>query len=348
MEKFYYKLHTFGCQMNEYDSQVIASTLNSMGGIPVETDSAADLIILNTCCVRDSADQKIYGRLGQYKAQKRKNPGLIIAVLGCLAQKDKDALQRRFSHVDLVLGTQNLKDLPGVLEEVWKGSSLVLAKEDGADFVTPLHRESSATAYVTISIGCDCFCTYCIVPYVRGRLISRPFQEIVEEVEKLARQGFIEIFLLGQNVNTYGNDLPGRPTFTDLLKRLNRVESIKRIRFTSPHPGDFAPELIDAIGSLDKVCNWVHLPIQSGSDSVLEKMNRKYDTARYEQIVTELRKKVPGITISTDIIVGFPGETEAEFRESLDFIKRMDFDQAFMFAYSIRKGTAAARMGGHH
>jgi len=333
--------------MNEYDSEVIAASVESMGAIPTGSEKEADIIILNTCCVRKNADTKVYGRLGQYKSLKKEKPDLTIVVCGCLAQKDKETLRKIHPHVDLVLGTHNLQSLVPLIKEVREKKPVVRVSEEGASFLSPNPRKSGVTAYIPISIGCDCFCTFCIVPYVRGRLKSRPFEEIVMEAEKLVALGFIEIILLGQNVNTYGADLPGKPSFTSLLEAINSINGIKRIRFTSPHPKDFQDDLIAALGRLENVCRSVHLPLQAGSDTVLKRMNRRYNTAHYENIVNSLRKSVPGIAISTDLIAGFPGETDHEYAEGLEFIKKMQFDQAFMFAYSPREGTAAAKMEGH-
>ena len=342
-----YKLLTFGCQMNEYDSEVIASLVESLGGVPVEKEEDADIILFNTCCVRKKADSKVYGRLGKYKELKRENPDLIIVVTGCLAQKDGAEMIKRFPHVDIVLGTHNLQELVPLLQEAGESGSVTRVDEEGAQFLNPAPRKQGLTGYIPISIGCDCFCTYCIVPYVRGRLKSRPLSQVVAEAEKLVKEGFKEIFLLGQNVNTYGFDLEDKPTFTTLLNEINNIEGVRRIRFTSPHPKDFSPELIKAIGSLENVCECVHLPLQSGSDRVLKLMNRKYDRQRYREIVRALREEEPTLSFSTDIIAGFPGETAEDFEESLEFIKEMQFDQAFMFAYSLRDGTAAATMPNH-
>ncbi len=333
--------------MNEYDSEVIASAVESLGGIPVEREEDADIILFNTCCVRKKADSKVYGRLGRYKELKRENPDLIIAVTGCLAQKDGKEMIRRFPHIDIVLGTHNLQELVPLLLEAGESRSIARVDEEGAQFLTPAPRKPGLTGYIPISIGCDCFCTYCIVPYVRGRLKSRPLRQVVVEAERLVKEGFKEIFLLGQNVNTYGFDLEDKPTFTMLLEEINNIEGVKRIRFTSPHPKDFSPDLIKAVGRLENLCESVHLPLQSGSDRVLELMNRHYDRQRYREIVQALRKEEPNLSFSTDIIAGFPGETAEDFEESLEFIREMQFDQAFMFAYSLRDGTAAATMPNH-
>jgi len=342
-----YKLLTYGCQMNEYDSEVIAGAVESMGAMPIEMAADADIILFNTCCVRKNADNKVYGRLGQYKKLKNENPDLVIVVTGCLAQKDGESMLKRFPQVDLVIGTHNLHELVPLLEQVLQGKHIARVDDRGARFLNPVERKDNITGYIPISIGCDCFCTFCIVPYVRGRLKSRPPHEILAETERLVSLGFKEIFLLGQNVNTYGFDLPDKPTFTELLGQVNNVNGVRRIRFTSPHPKDFSLELIESLGEMKNVCESVHLPLQSGNDRVLKLMNRKYTTKRYREIMEGLRKSVPDIAISTDIIVGFPGETVENFEESLEFIKRAQFDQAFMFAYSLRDGTAAAKMPDH-
>lgn len=333
--------------MNEYDSEVIAGAVESMGGIPVERDEEADMIVYNTCCVRKNADNKVYGRIGQQKHLKEQNPDLMIIVTGCLAQKDGEEMLRRFPQVDLVVGTHNLQDLIPLIEEAREKGRTARIDKDGAAFLNPQVRKGNVTAFIPVSIGCDCYCTYCIVPYVRGRLKSRPLEEIVLEAERMTALGFKEIFLLGQNVNTYGFDLPGTPSFSCLLKEIDGIKGVNRIRFTSPHPKDFPQELISAVAELPSVCESVHLPLQSGSDRVLKLMNRKYDTKRYRQIVEGLRRESPGIAISTDLIVGFPGETDEDFRDSMEFIREMQYDQAFMFAYSLRDGTAAAKMPGH-
>ncbi|MCE1248401.1 MAG: tRNA (N6-isopentenyl adenosine(37)-C2)-methylthiotransferase MiaB [Firmicutes bacterium] len=342
-----YRILTYGCQMNEYDSEVIASVLDNMGGAPVETDDEADIIILNTCCVRKTADNKVYGRLGQYKQLKDQKPDCMIIVAGCLAQKDKEGLAKKYPHIDLVLGTHNLRELPQLIEEIRGKGPVVRTDDQGAAFLSPSVRKGTTSAYIPISIGCDCFCTYCIVPYVRGRLQSRPVEEILIEAEKLAAQGFMEIFLLGQNVNSYGFDLPGQPRFWELLEKLDAIKGVSRIRFTSPHPKDFPPELVKAVAELPSVCECIHLPLQAGSNRVLKLMNRRYTREQYLDIIEDLRARIPGVALSTDLIVGFPGETEEDFEEGLEFIRKIEFDQAFMFAYSLRDGTAAEKMPGH-
>lgn len=338
-----YKLLTYGCQMNDYDSEVIASLIESTGAYPVEKAESADIIILNTCCVRKSADNKVYGRLGQYKQLKRENPDLLIVVAGCLAEKDGDNLIKKYPQVDLVMGPRNLYQIVSLIEQA-KNEKVVCPNQDSAVFLNPLSRNGKITGYIPVSVGCDCFCTFCIVPYVRGRLKSRPAGEIVAEAERLVKQGFGEIYLLGQNVNTYGFDLPGKPTFAELLEKVNDIKGIRRIRFISPHPKDFHPDLIKAVGKLENVCKSVHLPLQSGSNRILKLMNRKYNREQYLEIVCGLREEVPDIAISTDFIVGFPGETNEDFEETLNMVRDIQFNQAFMFAYSLRDGTAAAKM----
>ncbi|MCD4783965.1 MAG: tRNA (N6-isopentenyl adenosine(37)-C2)-methylthiotransferase MiaB [Candidatus Eremiobacteraeota bacterium] len=338
-----YKLLTYGCQMNDYDSEVISSLVESTGAYPVEKPEDADIIIFNTCCVRESADNKVYGRLGQYKILKKENPNLLIVVAGCLAEKDGEKMIKKFPQVDLVVGPRNAYRIVSLIEQA-KKKKIVCLNQDDAVFLNPLSRSGNITGYIPVSVGCDCFCTYCIVPYVRGRLKSRPAGEIVAEAERLVKQGFGEIFLLGQNVNSYGFDLPGKPTFAELLEKINGIDGIRRIRFVSPHPKDFHPDLIKAVGKLENVCKSVHLPMQSGSNRILKLMNRKYDREQYLKIIHGLRKEVPEIALSTDIIVGFPGETNEDFEETLDIVRDVQFDLAFMFAYSPRDGTAAAKI----
>jgi len=320
--------------------------MESAGAYPVEDAESADIIIFNTCCVRKSADNKVYGRLGQYKQLKRRNPALLIVVAGCLAEKDGEEMIEKYPQVDLVMGPRNVHQIISLIEQAKKEKTVCLNNEDVA-FLNPLSRTGNITGYIPVSIGCDCFCTFCIVPYVRGRLKSRPVKEIVDEAEKLVKQGGGEIFLLGQNVNTYGFDLPGKPTFAQLLEKVNDIEGIRRIRFTSPHPKDFHPDLVKAVGRLENVCKSVHLPLQSGSDRILKLMNRKYNRKQYLDIIESLRNEVPDIAISTDLIVGFPGETDEDFEDTLEMVRNIQYDQAFMFAYSPRDGTAAAKMPNH-
>ncbi len=341
-----YHILTLGCQKNEYDSQVIAGLIASAGYTePAEIENA-DLIVLNTCCIRNKADVKVYGRLGQYADLKLQNPNLIIVVAGCLAQKDGKRLLSRFRHVNLVIGTRNLELLPHYLEETARtGKRRFLCDMKDMNFEhLPVLRDSSCCAWIPISEGCDCHCTYCIVPFVRGTMVSRTPENILDDVREFVSSGGLEITLLGQNVNAYGKDNPAFGNFASLLTAINGIEGLKRIRFTSPHPANFGEDFIRTMASLDKVCEHVHLPLQSGDDLVLRRMGRNYTTQDFKSIVEMLRKYIPGIAITTDIIVGFPGETAAQFENTLSFIKEIRLDGAFMFAYSEREGTAAVKM----
>ncbi|MEW6189788.1 MAG: tRNA (N6-isopentenyl adenosine(37)-C2)-methylthiotransferase MiaB [Actinomycetota bacterium] len=344
-EKFLVK--TFGCQMNKHDSERIAGMLVQEGYEPARRVEEADIIIFNTCCVRKHAEDRLYGQVGALKSLKRKKPNLIIAVGGCLAQKDGREIQERATHVDLVFGTHNLSSLPNLIRqvrensakicEIWKEPKILPTK-------LPSLREHRYFTWVTITIGCNNFCSYCIVPYVRGREISRPMQDIHSEVRKLAQEGVIEITLLGQNVNSYGRDLYGKGQFSTLLRELDKIPGIKRIRFTTSHPRDLSDEIIKAVAECDKVCEHFHLPVQAGSDRILKLMNRGYTKDRYLEMVRKIRETIPECSITTDIMVGFPGETEEDFQETLDLVEKARFDQAFTFIYSPRPGTPAAEI----
>lgn len=339
-----FSITTFGCQMNEYDSEVIAATLESLGCYPVEPDAEADIVVFNTCCVRENADVKVYGRLGHLKDHRRRNPNGMVVVAGCLAQKDAESFRQRFPQIDVVLGTHNLKSLGEAVQAVAAtGQPEVRLKWGGADLELSASRRGLITASVPVSMGCDEFCTFCIVPFVRGRLKSRPLENIVKEVEHLGRRGYKEVMLLGQNVNTYGFDLDPVVDFGDLLVAL-RDSPVARIRFTSPHPKDFSQKVLDAIASVPQVVEHIHLPLQSGDNEVLRRMRRPYSREQYLDLVDRIRATIPGVALTTDVIVGFPTETEAEFENTLDLVRRVRFDNAFMFAYSARKGTAAARL----
>lgn len=340
-----YFLFTYGCQMNEFDSEVIAAAMERLGCHPAADPVGADLVLFNTCCVREKADLKVYGRLGQVTAWKRDNPRLLAVVLGCLAQKDGEELRRRFPQVDLVVGTFQLDGLEELVKEAWESRiPAVRVEQKERSLELSARRRSRIKAWVPVSVGCDCACTYCIVPRVRGNMRSRPPEAVAAQVEDLARQGFLEFTLLGQNVNAYGHDLPGRPGFARLLRALNEISAVRRIRFTSPHPRDFDAQLVAAIRDLPAVCQQVHLPVQSGDDVVLRRMGRGYTSADYLALVESLRRQIPGIALSTDFIVGFPGESRAQFEHTLDLVRQVRFDHAFMFAYSPRQGTAALRL----
>lgn len=344
-----YQILTWGCQMNLHDTEVISGVLQKIGYCPAENLKEADIIILNTCCVRENAERKVYGRLGHLKQFKQRKPHLIIGICGCMVQQPHvvEYIKEHLPYVDLIFGIHNVHKLPQLIENVRLANMPVI--ETGGDYSSveenlPIEREDKIKAWVTITYGCNNFCTYCIVPYVRGREKSRKPEDIIKEVEELAKQGFKEINLLGQNVNSYGRDLGGEVTFPALLRRLNEIDGIERIRFTTSHPKDLSDELIEAMRDCEKVCEHIHLPVQAGSNKVLQAMNRRYTREHYMNLIEKLRNAIPDIAISTDIIVGFPGETEEDFQDTLDLVKRVEFDQAFMFAYSKRKGTPAAEM----
>lgn len=343
-----YYLATYGCQMNVYDSEVITATLEGLSCYPVESPQDADVIVFNTCCVRENADMKVYGRLGEFKSLKKRRAELLLVVAGCLAQKDGEAMLEQFPHVDLVLGTHNLRDLRDQLLDVRATRKpRVHVAQEGADMELPARRASSFQAWVPISVGCDEFCTFCIVPQVRGRLRSRPAASVRREVKKLASQGFVEITLLGQNVNTYGEDLEPKMDFADLLWSLADVEGVRRLRFTSPHPRNFSPRVLDAMADIASVCEHIHLPLQAGDNTVLRRMNRPYTREHFMELTRSIRQRIPDMVISTDIIVGFPGETEEQFENTLDLVQQVQFDHAYMFAYSSRAGTASLKLPGH-
>jgi len=343
-----YFLTTYGCQMNVYDSEVIAATLDSLACYPVEAPDDADVIVFNTCCVRENADLKVYGRLGEFKPLKKKRPDMMIVVAGCLAQKDGEAMLARFPHVDLILGTHNLRDLRDRLLEIRETRvPMVHVEQKGADLELPVRRANRFQAQIPISVGCDEYCTFCIVPFVRGRLKSRPWQSVVTEAKRLAAEGYRELMLLGQNVNAYGDDLEPPMDFADLLRRVGDVAGISRLRFTSPHPRNFSDRVLDAMAEIPMVCEHVHMPLQAGDDHVLRRMNRPYTREHFMDLARRIRARIPGVAISTDIIVGFPGETEEQFENTLDVVRQVQFDHAYMFAYSQRAGTPAMRINDH-
>lgn len=348
-------IRTFGCQMNEHDSEMIAGLLEADGMVPADSPDGVDLIVLNTCTIRENADTKLYGYLGSLKRDKMANPNLRIAVGGCSAQKERDTIRQRAEWVDVVFGTHNVHRVVDLLDradewgpvtEIFEGPPSVTDIPSGL----PMVRESGHSAWVTITVGCNNSCTFCIVPIVRGPEVSRRPGDIIREVEGLAAQGVREITLLGQNVNSYGRDLDlnGRsPLFADLLRRVGAVEGIKRIRYTSPHPKDFRDDVAHAMAETEAVCEQIHFPLQSGSDRILAAMHRGYTAERFIGKLEMMRSIVPDLAASTDVIVGFPGETESDFQATLDVMKRARFDNAFMFQFSPRPGTRAAEMDGH-
>ncbi len=344
-----FHIKTFGCQMNENDSEKISGMLKALG-YQEETDvNKAGLVILNTCSIRENADERVFGNIGAFKTVKKTNPDLILAVCGCMMQQPEIVNQiiTKYPQVDLIFGTHNLHQVPELLNNYQvNGNRLIEVWEDSDTIVEdlPVDRKYPFKGFVTIMNGCNNFCTYCIVPYTRGREVSRQPDKIFDEVNKLVDDGCIEITLLGQNVNSYGNDLGDTVNFAKLLRKLNIIDKLKRIRFMTSHPKDLTDDVIDAIAECDKVCNYIHLPIQSGSTRILKAMNRKYTQENILDRVNKIREKIPGVAITTDIIVGFPGETEADFLETLKVIKHCQFDSAFTFLYSIRTGTPAATM----
>ncbi len=344
-----YLIRTFGCQMNEHDSEKIAGLLMGDGMTPTEDLDQAGVVVFNTCAIRENADNRLYGNLGHLKPLKERHPGLRIVVAGCLAQKDQGAIQARAPWVDVVVGTHALPQLLELLAAAEHDGPQMDVREATEVFpgALPAARHDNFRAWVSIAPGCDNACTFCIVPLVRGPQRSRTIGDILAEVQGLARRGVVEITLLGQNVNTFGRDLtvPGssrRPLFADLLREVGAIDGIRRVRFTSPHPHDFTPDVIDAMVATPSVCEHIHFPLQSGSDRVLEAMKRSYRRDRYLGWLERIRSAIPDIAVSTDVIVGFPGETEDDFLCTLDVVERARFDSAYMFQYSPRPGTRAA------
>jgi tRNA-2-methylthio-N6-dimethylallyladenosine synthase len=346
MNKFYHIIN-FGCQMNEHDSEKLAGLLEAQNYKPAAEPEQADVILLNTCCIREKAEQKALSLLGRFKALKEKNPGLIIGVCGCMAQSRGAEILRRAPYTDLVLGTHNLQHLPQLLNQAiaQKKSQVELLEQPlPLSSGLPVSRRNPYQAWVTIMEGCDNYCAYCVVPYVRGRERSRPLKDILAEVQQLADNGCREITLLGQNVNSYGRNLENGAGFPRLLEQLNRISGIQRIRFVTSHPKDLSPLLIQTMADLPKVCEHLHLPLQSGSDKVLQAMNRRYTLDEYLSKIQLLKKLIPDISLTTDIIVGFPGETEYDFEQTLKALELVQFDSLFSFIYSDRPHTAASRL----
>ncbi|MDC0245369.1 MiaB/RimO family radical SAM methylthiotransferase [Acidimicrobiaceae bacterium] len=373
-----YTVRTYGCQMNEHDSERIAGLLEADGLTLANTDEEADVIVLNTCCIRENADNKLYGALGNLKTLKEERPNMQIAVAGCLAQKDREIIQQKAGHVDVVFGTHNVHRAIDLLAEARLNGPVIevleeVVQEESELFPSalPTRREEDHSALVTLQIGCDNSCAFCIVPSVRGPEISRPFGQLIDEIGSLASEGVTEITLLGQNVNSYGRDLTMklrqqessstdqitageiwaldesrrlRPLFADLLRAVGKVEGIERIRFTSPHPKDLRPETIAAMADVDEVCEHLHLPLQSGSDRILASMHRGYTAERYLQRLNQARNQIRDLAVTTDIIVGFPGETEEDFVQTLEIVAEVGFDSAYTFIFSPRPGTEAAEM----
>jgi tRNA-2-methylthio-N6-dimethylallyladenosine synthase len=340
---------TYGCQMNEHDSEKLLAMLDAMGYDTTEDSTEADLVIYNTCAVRENAELKVYGNLGHLKSQKEKNPDMKIVVCGCMMQQPHivEEIKKKYRHVDLIFGTHNLYKFPELLiETMGRDKTLVDVWDVDGEVVEGLKssRKFELKAYVNIMYGCNNFCTYCIVPYTRGRERSRTPEDIMDEIKTLVANGTKEITLLGQNVDSYGKTLDTKITFAELLRMVNDIEGIERVRFMTSHPKDISDEVIYAIRDCDKVCEFLHLPIQIGSTRLLKKMNRHYTKDYYLDIIEKARKEVPDIAFSTDLMIGFPGETDEDIEDTLDVLEKVRYDSAFTFIYSKRKGTPAAEM----
>ena len=340
---------TYGCQMNVNDSQKLEDILEQIGYIKTNEEVGADFVLYNTCCVRENAEQKVYGNLGHLKAAKRNNPNLIIALCGCMMQQDTviTELKKHHKHVDIIFGTFNLYKFPELLQaRLETGDPIIDIWESHEEFVEylPTTRRHESQVSINIMQGCNNFCTYCIVPYVRGRERSRKLEDIIAETKHLVADGATEITLLGQNVNSYGQTLEKKTTFAQLIREINKIEGLKRIRFMTSHPKDLSDDLIEAMAECDKVCKHIHLPIQSGSTRVLTAMRRRYTKESYLELVSKIKALIPDISLTTDIIVGFPGETEEDFQDTLDIVKQVGFQSAFTYIYSKRTGTPAAIM----
>ena len=342
-------IQTYGCQMNQYDSERIAQVMSRVGYLQTDRIDAADLILLNSCSVRDKAEQKVYSALGSWKEFKDYRDGVIIGVGGCVAQQEGENLLKRVPHLDLVFGTHNIQKLPEMVAQVETSRARPLEISFYRD---PAYMESDdgrpqvqgVKAFVTIMQGCNKVCSFCIVPHVRGREVSRPSGKVIAEIESLVAQGVIEVMLLGQNVNSYGKLTHGEISFARLLGRVDAIEGLKRIRFTTSHPQDLSPELIEAFATLDNLCEHLHLPVQSGSDTVLGRMRRGYTRQEYLDRIQRLRQRCPEVALSTDIIVGFPGETDEEFAATLELQERVGYDEIYSFMYSPRPQTVSAKI----
>jgi tRNA-2-methylthio-N6-dimethylallyladenosine synthase len=343
-----YFITTYGCQMNEHDSERLAGMLEAEGYSEAAAPDEASVVLFNTCCIREKADTRLYGQLGHIKAIKDRRPDLKIVVGGCLAQKDRSLIQQKAPYVDVVLGTHNLASLPRLLRESDEGPSFeILEQTEVFPSALPARRSSPWHAWVSISIGCNNACTFCIVPAVRGKEVSRRVGDIAQEVQSLVAEGVVEVTLLGQNVNSYGRDLDGSPMFAHLLRELDHIPGLERVRFTSPHPKDFKADTVAAMAECRSVCEHIHLPVQAGSDAVLKRMKRAYSRTKYLDKLAMVRASIPDVAVTTDIIVGFPGETEEEFSETLSLVAEARYDAAFTFQYSSRPMTEAADLPGH-
>ena len=339
---------TFGCQMNARDSEKLSGILEHMGYVLTDNEEA-DFVIYNTCTVRDNANQKVYGKLGTLNAYKKRNKLMKIALCGCMTQEEVviDKIQKSYPFVDLVFGTHNLYVFPELFVQMMQRDLMIVDVWESTTKIVedlPIVRKYPFKSGVNIMFGCDKFCTYCIVPYVRGRERSREPEEIVCEIEKLVADGVKEVMLLGQNVNSYGKNLPSKTTFPELLRMIEKIEGLERIRFMTPYPSDFGDDMIECMRNSKKICKHIHLPLQSGSSRILKRMNRRYTKEEFLELALKLRKELPDVALTTDIIVGFPGETYEDIKETLDVIEKVQFDNAFTFIYSKRTGTPAASM----
>lgn len=346
-----YCVVTYGCQMNLHESEKISGILSGMGMSAVNEPENADVVVFNTCCIRDTAERRALGNIGKMKELKKKNKNLLIVVTGCMTQQNGFAenMKERYQYVDVILGTHNISDLENQIRIRLEKKKRVAAVLDTDGYIddetTPVTRTSFPNAWVNINYGCNNFCTYCIVPYVRGRERSRDMKSIISECEKLIKDGYKEITLLGQNVNSYGNDVPDENVnFANLLREVAKIDGKFRIRFMTSHPKDLTEDVVKAIKDNDKICNNIHLPIQSGSNSVLKNMNRRYTREHYLGLIDMIRRYLPDCGITTDIMVGFPYETEEDFLDTMDIVEKVRFSTAFTFIYSVRKGTKAAEM----
>ena len=340
---------TFGCQMNARDSEKLVGVLERVGYQLIEDEEKADFVIYNTCTVRDNANQRVYGRLGALKNKKKKNPHMKIALCGCMMQEDVviEKMKQSYRYVDLIFGTHNIYKFAELLMASFEEEGMVIDIWKDTDKIVedlPVERKYSFKSGINIMFGCNNFCSYCIVPYVRGRERSRASADIIREIEALVKDGVVEVMLLGQNVNSYGKNLEENITFAGLLEKIEAIEGLERIRFMTPHPKDLSKELIQVMKKSKKICRHLHLPVQSGSTAILEKMNRHYTKESYLELASYIRNEIPDISITTDIIVGFPGETKEDVDHTIDVIKAVEYDSAFTFIYSKRTGTPAAAM----
>ena len=342
-----YSIKTYGCQMNVHDSEEIKALLESMGYIECDDYEKCDLVILNTCAIRENAHDKVFGFLGRLKHLKKTNKNLIIGLCGCMAQEEHviNEIREKHPYIDIVFGTHNLNELPSILKNYYGKQDIEVYSKEGDvyEFGNLYKRDSKYSAWVNIMYGCDKFCTYCIVPYTRGKQRSRKSIDILKEVKELKEEGYKEITLLGQNVNAYGKDLDGEIEFSELLKKVSDI-GIERIRFVTSHPWDFTDQMIDVIASRDNIMPYIHLPLQSGSSRILKLMGRRYTKEEYMTLYNKIRTKVKGASITTDIIVGFPGETEEDFKDTLDVVDACKYDGAFTFIFSPRENTPASKM----